>query len=206
MALMTLSKLIVANWALRAIGMNKLTQTQLTNQSTNEAILVNDFYDLAVNECLSKHWWRFANKVAALTEDTTEESSDYEYVYEYPDDAVKVRRIGTEGYFPPEGSEYDYIVIMINSGTSKAIACDVDDAYVEYTCDASEDLWSPQFAQAVAWTLASKMVVSMTESARSMDYCQQQAEFYIQEAKINETDESQKDRDQPLDSISSSRF
>jgi hypothetical protein len=206
MALIEVSRLMVANMALRAVGQQKVTQEQLTASSTNEAVLLNDHYDIAVTEYLRNHWWSFARKFSALTEDTDTTHPTFEYVYEYPIDCVEIRKICTSDYIPMQSKEFEYEIVIRNSDSERGIACNIDDAYLLYTFDVQEALWSMEFAKAVAWNIASCIVADTSGSAKLQQYALSMASYWLTEAVVKDKTEQQMRRDKPIDALSSSRF
>lgn len=63
-----MTKLSICNKALRLLGVAKITQSNLDNNSNEQARILNDIYDSVLDEVLSSHPWNFAIKRATLTE------------------------------------------------------------------------------------------------------------------------------------------
>lgn len=65
---MSFSKLQICNKALRLIGAQRISSSDLTNDSNEAARILNDIYDTILEEVITSHPWNFAIKRATLTE------------------------------------------------------------------------------------------------------------------------------------------
>ncbi|MCK5602581.1 hypothetical protein KAR91_11945 [Candidatus Pacearchaeota archaeon] len=86
------SKLSIANLALRELGAS--TVVDLDTENTKEANLINDFWDLLLEEVLEAHTWDFAKTTKSLADDADFTMADdkWEYAYSLPSDFIRMGR------------------------------------------------------------------------------------------------------------------
>lgn len=111
------SKETVANLALSHLNQG-LAINSLTERSQS-AIVVNQFYDVALEMILRKKDWSFARKKAALPL-VTVPSFEYLFAYRYPPDCIAIRSMPNQ-YYPERltdrmelGSDSDGRLIFCN--------------------------------------------------------------------------------------------
>ena len=63
-----MTKLQILNKALRLLGQERVTESDLTNETNEQARIFNDIYDSVLDEALVAHPWNFAIKRSNLTE------------------------------------------------------------------------------------------------------------------------------------------
>lgn len=173
----------ICNLALAYIG-NTRSIASMAEQS-KEAILCSRFYNLTREQLLKSFPWSFAVKTVDLTV-TTETDEKYGYVYEYPEDCLRVLRVGEDA---------DHVMRTLdNDGTLiRRIACDVENASARYICDAQDaDGYSAEFADLLALALAFRLAGPMVADARMTQSVQQQYQYALAVAKqLNAVEQKQ---------------
>ena len=83
------SKVQIVNMALSVLGANEVSD--LANENTKEANLVNTFWDQVVAEVMGDHTWDFARQWVSLAEDAAYTMIDekYDYAYSLPTDWIR---------------------------------------------------------------------------------------------------------------------
>jgi hypothetical protein len=156
----------ICNLALSRLG-SSLFITVL-GEDTAQAIQCNLIYENVRDMTLEDFPWNFATRSAALTEQTTETHPFYDYVYAYPT-CFKVHRVFAEGAEKTSREEFAIFNQLI-AGVSpapnteaKRIACDIEDAYAEYTVPVTDPtMFSYAFVDALAWRIASQLAIPIT--------------------------------------------
>ena len=143
------TELSIYNEALLLNGQQELGTSGLT-EASRERILCTTFYDSARIECLKLYDWDFARKNADLAVDETEDSNEWEYVYEKPTDCLKFITVEPVDSVTDESNRIEYepmgVFIYTNEG---------DDPWCKYTYDCDDpSLFDDLFASAVAHRLA----------------------------------------------------
>ena len=133
-------------------------------------------------ELLQEFPWSFATKTAELT--LTGETDDrFDYVYEYPEDCMRVVRIG-EAEDREELNDYAIRAVDDNEGVLKRIACDVASARCQYIFDVQDENVVPAvFANALALALAVKLSMPMASAPQITQSVYQQARIAVDKAK-----------------------
>lgn len=170
---MALTDVQICNLALGHIGHTKFISA-LTDR-TNEAQVLNTFYEPARDVVLEDYPWPFATKyeTLGLVTDFTDETDphDWDYAYRYPSDCVYARRIVTSnGRSEPKpapfkvGSDEDGRLIYTNE----------EDAILEYTRLVDDpSLYPSKFAMALSWYLASLIAPGLAKSDKKAGACAQ---------------------------------
>lgn len=89
----TLAKLDIANLALALIGQKPIASADTAWALTTEAAKVKAVWETARLTALRDHVWKFARERVALTAVSTETYDGYDYVWDYPTDAVVIRKV-----------------------------------------------------------------------------------------------------------------
>ena len=157
----------IANMALSHIGATS-TIASLDEKSA-AARQANIWYDYSRLQVLEAYNWGFARKrltLALHADEISETSTDplagvWGYRYQYPEDAVKIRKIQNSNAPPDDAVPF---AIETNlDGTQKTILCDLQDAVAVYTRDlTSSDLFSAGFVIALSHMLAHQIAFSIT--------------------------------------------
>lgn len=160
--------------ALSHIG-NTTTIEDLAENST-EAQLINTWYDMARKQALSALNWSFARKRLMLALHSDDAPVEWTYVYQYPVDALVVRKLTN-----PLGKTADavpYEVEASEGGDDKKILTDLAQAEAVYTFDQDNaDMFSDMFANALSYLLAHYISYPLTNKWQVRERCLQQ--YYI---------------------------
>ena len=189
---MALTATDVANMALLNVGSaNKIAAGALATENTKEARMCNAKYGMARDQCLAdpRRDWTFGRKRAVLAASANPVRDGFTYIYTLPSDVLHVRRIWNgfwEGEYPPE-MEIPYRIEPDDAGTGRVLLCNVEPITSEqpllfYTRkmpnDSDIDLWSNFFLEAVAWELASKLVMPSAVDVKSQAAAAKEAERF----------------------------
>jgi len=154
------SKTEICNLALSRFGGGKITSL---DDGTETARLLDLNYNNCLETTLRDFPWNFARKIQelALTDDTT---PGYDYVYQYPAYCVNVLRVYYENNARMnEKSEFK----IITNGNEKFIACDIPNAYVEFTYKVtSPDIYDASFVKALSYILAAEVCNAKSGNAQ----------------------------------------
>lgn len=168
----------ICNLALSRFGGGKITSL---DDTTETARLLSINYDNCLESALRDFPWNFARKIdtLALTDDTT---PGYGFVYEYPSNCVKVLRIYAEGNARmQEKAEFK----IITNGNEKFIACNVKDAYCEFTYKVTApDVYDSLFIKAFSYLLASEVCNAKSGNAQKASEMLQKYQLAIGEAQL----------------------
>jgi len=169
----------ICNLALASLG-NTRTISSVGDQST-EATLCGRFYDMVRHSLLKLYGWGFATVMADLT--ITEDTNDkYTYVYEYPEDCLRVMSV----YAPGDTTSADYVTYTVDGDIQKVrrIATDVEDARISYIYDVQDcDTMPAEFIDALALSLASRLALPLASDGRLAQAVGQQAALAVDTAK-----------------------
>ena len=193
---MTMTATDICNLALNHIGREQISAL---NEDTEAARTCNLHYDLQRQVLLRAYNWSFARKYTQLTAVNTT-TPGWKYTYTYPSDCVMARKIYNEDNtwcileknFP---GNMDQVVLANNT---KALVCNMKDAYLEYTCNATTvDLFPADFIQALSYYLAAAVCVPLTGSEQLAQQMQAQGMGILQEAKFTQIVERNRVPDYP---------
>ena len=90
---MSATQVKIMNRALAAVGHVPKVKIALANEDTTDARLVRRFYDETLEGFLDEAWWSWATKYEVLSEDSSEEPSEWGYAYAMPADIITPRRL-----------------------------------------------------------------------------------------------------------------
>jgi len=159
---MTVSKVQIANLALGHLGHPNSIES--FSEASAEAKQANLWYDFSRKLCLESHNWGFARKritLATADDDATE--GHWTYRYDYPADALVIRKLYNK-YYPEDGEdEPPYVVETDDDGDERTIQSDLDSAKALYTFDQQNTaLFSNGFISALSYLLAYHMANVIT--------------------------------------------
>lgn len=141
---MSTSQVDICNKALGNIGISQFMNSM--DEQSNEALVCNRFYNVALDRVLAEYPWRFATKTVALA-DVGTPPDRWAYRYRYPSDCIQVLYVDNE--------ETAYEVIADTDNDALAICSDAVEAEVTYVARVTQTrLYSPLFVDALAWSLA----------------------------------------------------
>jgi len=155
------SQVQIAKLALQHIG-DRYDISDLTEEST-EAEQINLVFDDTRDEMLRRYPWRFAKKyISPSTLSGITVPGLWDFAYQYPPDAVKIR-----GITNPLGIDVepiDFEVALLQDDT-KVLLTDQDDAEFFYTSRVTDTTrFDPEFTMAFSFLLAARVAMSLTGS------------------------------------------
>lgn len=156
----------ICNLALSRIGQRTIAAISDSSENARKLTAV---YDYILESVLRDCDWNFATKIEALVavDDEDDLEIEWDYVYEYPSDCIKVRRVFSESTYDEEEPD-QFRVVLNDDDDAKLIVCDLDDAYVEYTLNITDPtLYDSKFVDALAWRLAAEITPSLTGDKKS---------------------------------------
>lgn len=173
----------ICNMALAYLG-NSRPITTLTDDTT-EARLCSRFYDISRELLLSEFSWSFAKKTcAALTEITDETNDLYSYVYEYPDDALRILFVGVGDESPGTINNYDTIYTLDGSTHVRRIVCDIPEAKASYIINLKDvQVFPAHFSTALAWRVAAYVSTGLSKDSNAMKSISQAEYSAVEKAK-----------------------
>lgn len=146
----------IANMALASFGGGRITSLDDNSES---ARLISLNFDNCADTVLRAFPWNFARRIDLLGL-TAETLGGWDYVYQYPPDCLNVLKIYSSGNTRLQTR--DKFKIYTN-GTTKLIACDVEDAYIEYTMSVTDvNMYDQCFAKALSYLLAAEVCNAKT--------------------------------------------
>lgn len=150
---MAATDVAICNMALNQISNYEITSLAGTSV---EAVACNRYYAQARDVVLQSHPWSFAKKELTLTEDTTNDFSEWDYVYNYPSDCLAPREIYSS---TGENRDIEYEVFNLSTLDTLKICTTEDDAILLYTAQVTDTtLFPPLFTQALVFYLAFLLV------------------------------------------------
>lgn len=166
----------ICNVALRRIG---VTEIERMDEASEPARACSRFYDFTRRNVLQRFPWTFATRRVQLAR-VDEKAPDFEYVYQYPKDALAVRLMYNDSFTGlPKKNEYR----IMSSNTGRKIYTNIENAWLEYTADVKDtSLFDDQFVEALSWKLAAEMAYSLTGNMNIANNCVQAYNAYMVEA------------------------
>lgn len=149
------SEVSICNMALNNMGIGRVI-AKLTD-ATEEARACKRWYESARDQLLQDYPWNWAAVVAELSP-LTETSPLGSHVYSCPASALRVRNV-----FSPDapGTRANWMVRRGENGGKRIIA-DISPAWAEYTARVTDPTeFPPLWADALAWLLASRLILSL---------------------------------------------
>ena len=164
------SRISISNLAIHRVA-GQLISSFLDGSA--EAAAVNNCYNATRDEILAKHKWTFAQKTVALNQlaiTPVDFGDGAKYVYSYPSDYIK------PGLFNLQA-------IALLRFEADGIHSDQPGLKMKYTF-ANDDptTYSPEFIEAFALLLASKICITLSQSATYKSTIIQEYEMKLQEA------------------------
>ena len=161
----------IYNMALAAIGVSRFVQA--VGEGSNEANVLNVFWESARDQCLQDFPWGFAMRYAEL-QLISKTIQGWAYCYQYPSNCLQARvimptfsdiTINTHLYDHYFRTRIPYAVVENEAGGGLAIATNIETPTLAYTARIETiTLWSPAFVNALSWFLASKIAAPLSAS------------------------------------------
>lgn len=169
-----------------ALSYLKATPIISWEQETESALQCRRFYDLTRKTILRAHPWSFARKIIALPE-LPGSVPDWKYLYQRPADCLSVRRIFTGNSIKAYQPQMDQYSVFSLSETTQAIACNIQNAWMDYTFDLNNtEAFPADFIKAFTYLLASELAIQLSAdtSAKELNFSLYQ-EALAQALKMN---------------------
>lgn len=150
----------ICSLALMRIG-SKTGIADVTTEQSKEGKLCRIIYPLAVDTVLREFPWNFATRRVSLAQVSGATCTNWEYVYAYPTDCLRIDSIVVEGSrMPTIGYKVQYEVGF--DGTQKVIFCDSDSVEIIYRSRVEDfQVWDPCAVSALAWYIASELAMPL---------------------------------------------
>jgi hypothetical protein len=125
--------------------------------------------------------WNFATKTILLSQ-IDQEIPGWQYAYQYPPNALWVRKVFDIGGIDAEiPNEYE----IVSTGTEKYICCDIYQAYAKCTIKVVDaNLFDPLFEEALTYKLALKLSMPLTNSSNKTQENMSKYQLAIANAKL----------------------
>ncbi|MBQ6713162.1 MAG: hypothetical protein IJN28_05190 [Selenomonadales bacterium] len=161
MAVNAVTNIEICNMALGYIAKTRIFSLE---DKSEEARMCKLYYDHLRQLLLRNYVWGFAKRIVRLAK-VDKKIPGYEHAYAYPSECLAVRRIyNEEGASVKEYEKEKYEVFVLDNGVV-AVACNVEDAYLEYTHDVVDvDTFSVDFVEALSRIIAYNIAQSLTGS------------------------------------------
>lgn len=149
-------------WNMSLAHLGSAVTIASVNEKSAEALALRRFWESAKNATLRDYHWPFATKFASLQLTGEDAPSEWQYVYQYPNDCLDVRRIISGLRNDSADTRIPYLIGQSNSRL--VIFTDQEDAEIEFTskCDIVA-LWPADFAMAQSLRLAAYAAPQITK-------------------------------------------
>lgn len=186
------TKTSIGNIALTNISSKNRISNLETDEST-EAKTLRVYYDEALKFVLTDVDWGFATARKALAQLSEDAPIDWDYVYTYPNDCLKARRVFQSTR--RTGTEKIPFEVTLNADkTIKVIMTDVSPAYLRYTANISDpSLFPAGFVNCFAWYLAYLISYALTKKTSVRDFCMKEYEKAKLKAEVSDAEEQDYD-------------
>ena len=151
------SEVQIAKLALQHIG-DRFDISDLA-EATPEAEQVNLVFDDTRDALLRQHPWNFATKYASPAALTGTVPANWDYMYTYPTDALRIISIVD----PLEAGTPIKFEVGRNASDIKVVMTDQADAELQYTQRITDTVeFDPEFTLALSYALAAKLAMPLT--------------------------------------------
>ncbi len=165
---MTSSKLDIWNLALGHAGQTNQVKTDTENSLA--AIQCRRYYDQSRKAALEGAEWTFANTFLALTDLGTPIDNNWCYMYAYPNDCIKARRITIDGsgttssrQIANERDQIPFEIAVRESDNTKVILTNQEEAILQYTRDVElVKLFTESYIESLSLLLGSRLAMPLT--------------------------------------------
>jgi hypothetical protein len=189
---MPTSQVDIVNKALVYINVSGISAMTESTESAEKASAI---YDSTLDEVLRDHAWGFATVIETLAElsDETPTGGGWAYLYAYPSQAVKIRKLYSEtGSTHPESVEYREMRSP-TTGT-RSLATNITPAYCEYTYRVTDpNGYDPKFIEALSLKLAAVLSRTLTGNEGLVNDLLQKYLSSVSEAKRQDLNERKVD-------------
>lgn len=200
----------ICNIALNRIGVLQTIVSLTPPDNSPSGVACSAVYDFCRLELLAKFPWPWASKYATLALVATNPNQEWRYAYQYPTDALFVRRVTvsptatvTQPYGTSPGFTFDrsdtnpkpppFEIGYMNS--AQVIYTDLQNAACKYTFDQTDvTTFTTEFANLFAWRLAVELADALANDPGQRERCDKmfrQVEMTSAAIAMNEAQNSQ---------------
>lgn len=178
----------IYNIVLNNLGISAVVQN--TNDTNPRVAVLNNNYDIALEQVMKDYDWNFLNRKKELTL-STEESPDpnYQYAYDYPNDCVAIRQI-----LDKNGGKFKKFDVSTDSRGNRIILCNVETAIASYTRKLQKQItevyFTSEFVTALAFYLAFLTAEPLTGKTNKKQLNFQSYQLTLAKAKAMNANES----------------
>lgn len=149
----------ICNMALARIGVSSFISN--LNEASNEARVLNLFYEQMRDFALRDHYWNFARRHVVLADAGTA-PTNWAFKYTYPSDCLKARFIAVPGIRTPRNDQRIPFEIA-SEGSQRVIYTNQQQAELVYTARITDPtLFDPIFESALSYLIASEVAMPLT--------------------------------------------
>lgn len=188
----------ICNLALARIGITMFISSM--DESSKEGRVCRMLFAFVRDRALEAYNWPFAKSETVL-QDLGSPPVGWDYRYAYPDDCIKPRLITDEETLEPDPP---YPFEVVENTNTKAIACNLESARLVYTKRVDTALWTPEASSALAWLLASELVLPLAADSKFLSNCLNAYQMALHDA-ANRTANAQRSSARPTDSYITAR-
>lgn len=175
-----LTEAAICNLALLRVGQRQTIDS--LEEDTTEAMVCKAIYAHTRDRLIEAAWWQFATKRATLAL-TSEERSGWAYIYALPSDCVVARYIWAGARSRAKDELIPFSLELSDAGTSRVLCTDEAEAELIYTADiGTPALFSSKFQDALAWSLAAELTLSLTVKPQLASQALQMAAISLRDA------------------------
>jgi hypothetical protein len=175
----------ICNLALSRIGSRQLKQIAAFGEDSQEARLCRQLYPRMLTGMLRRHPWGFATVSEALALLHREDGC---YVYAYPAKALYILSVSSREEFAGGLSGAGFEVFM--GAQARVLRCALEAAYAFYISMIDDPRrFDPLFADALAWTIAAELSLSLAADAKLEQFLRERAAFAFELAKSSDANQ-----------------
>lgn len=173
-----ISSTSICNMALsHFVGGGKITSL---DDNTNTARILYTNYENCLLTTLRSFPWTFARTIDTL-DLVTKTYPNYDYVYKYPTNCVRIQRVCAVGDLREPNYENEYK--LLSDGDIQYIASNIENAYIEYTLNVTNPtMYDAQFVKALSYLIASEVSNAITGNSSLAKEMYQKFQLAIGEA------------------------
>lgn len=184
----------IFNVVLNNLGISAVVQN--TVEKTPRITVLNNYYDVALEQTMKDFDWNFLRRTEVLTP-SVETSPDpkFHYCYDYPNDCIAARYV-----IDSFGGNYHKFDEQTSRKGERLIVCNIPNAKLQYTRRLDNQIpeahFTPEFVTAFAYYLAYLSAQSIVNNAQIQQAMFQSYQYFIAKAKAMSANESEyKDED-----------
>lgn len=172
----SLSKAQIFNLTLNALGISN--PIEKTSMQSSQAILLNNFYDVARDYVLKDFDWNFASCYKELS--LVKKDKNDNYMFDYPNDCVFAREV-----FDVNTNTCKKFSICCDENEQKLIMTDTKTPLLRYTKRIEKEIFfTSEFSMALAYYLASITSDVLTGSIQKGQYAWEKYKAILSRAKV----------------------